>query len=387
MQGALRLWPLALALGMALLLAACGEGDKGPAVASPTTKAPTLTTITPTQQLEAHGIEGFKVFGSQIEVALSEGDVGFFLDRALLSRHQCSATDVQFGILPCRQAGQTLEGIWVGPWRSQWTLASLADYKQFLVRFFDSVLRDATDDFGSGEAALYAIGQTRSREAQVFFGMVTAISDTANGIERIVHAMEFVFEDGRWRFVADVQTGGALAAELLSGARCLAADGYCASWERWEPSEPTASLGDNGFSIYLPLREMSAGEISKVDLTSVELEDKPLISLGDIIGYSKEKHEIELTASAYESLRELEVPVTGRPFVVCAGNDPIYGGAFWTMASSISFDGVVILKPFDKDRHTIRIQLAYPASELFTGADPRSDSRLLDSLERGGKLS
>ncbi|MDH4209321.1 MAG: hypothetical protein OEV76_10635, partial [Anaerolineae bacterium] len=82
----------------------------------------------------------------------------------------------------------------------------------------------------------------------------------------------------------------------------------------------------------------------------------------------------------------LPVEVRGIPFVVCVGTDRIYAGAFMTPASSISFDGVVILEPFDVERHVISIALGYPSPEAFTGKDPRSDLRVSESLQALGVL-
>jgi hypothetical protein len=145
-----------------------------------------------------------------------------------------------------------------------------------------------------------------------------------------------------------------------------------------------------GFSIYLLADEVPATDLSVVDLNHLELQEEPILSIDDIIAYSRETHEIELTAEAYERIQQLftlPVRVRGMPFVVCVGADRIYGGAFWTPASSISFDGVVICEPHDFERRVIRIALGYPCAEAFTGKDPRSDPRVLQSLEAAGKLN
>lgn len=146
------------------------------------------------------------------------------------------------------------------------------------------------------------------------------------------------------------------------------------------------SSGEGEFSIYLPAQRISAHEMSKIDLAGLELEDKPILSASGILAYSRKTHEIELTASAYERIGRLQVPVSGIPFVVCVGRDPIYGGAFWTPASSLSYDDVVIFLPFGSTRHAIQIRLGYPSSAFFTGSDPRSDRRILRSLRQAGKL-
>ena len=144
-----------------------------------------------------------------------------------------------------------------------------------------------------------------------------------------------------------------------------------------------------GFSIYLLADDVPATELSIVDLSDLELQEEPILSIDDIIAYSTETHEIELTAEAYariQRLFSLPVEVGGMPFVVCVGVDRIYAGAFWTLASSISFDGVVICEPYERERHVIRIVLGYPTPEAFSGKDPRSDPRVLQSLEAVGRL-
>ena len=144
-----------------------------------------------------------------------------------------------------------------------------------------------------------------------------------------------------------------------------------------------------GFSVYLLADEVPATELSIVDLDDLELEEAPILSGDDIITYSRDRHEIELTAEAYERIGQLftlPAKVRGIPFVVCVGADRIYAGAFWTPVSSLSFDGVVICQPFDLDERVIRIGLGYPCLEAFAGNDPRSDLRILQSLEAAGKL-
>jgi hypothetical protein len=144
-----------------------------------------------------------------------------------------------------------------------------------------------------------------------------------------------------------------------------------------------------GFSIHLLADEVLATEMSSLDLSEVELQDEAIVSAEDIISYSRSTHDIELTAGAYariQQLFEFPVRVSGMPFVVSVGSDRIYAGAFWTPASSLSFDGVVILQPFDPDQHVIRIALGYPSPHAFTGQDPRSDERILRSLQAAGKL-
>lgn len=149
------------------------------------------------------------------------------------------------------------------------------------------------------------------------------------------------------------------------------------------PPTPTVepiSVGE--FSIYLTAQEMSTSE---TELNSLELEKRPILSSDDITRYSKDTHEIYLTSPAYERISQLFVPTGGRGFVVCVGRERIYSGAFWTMLSSQSFDGVAIWVPL-MDKHAIQMKLGYPGPFDFRGEDPRSDPRILRSLEQAGKL-
>jgi hypothetical protein len=139
---------------------------------------------------------------------------------------------------------------------------------------------------------------------------------------------------------------------------------------------------DDGFAIYLLAQDIPATELSRIDINRLNLETKPIISNDDIISYDKTNHIIELTQATYTRVQQIfPIPINGMPFVVCVGNERIYTGAFWTPISSISFNGVVIMQPYNAKNTTIQITLGYPGPEFFTGNDPRADLRILKALE------
>jgi len=145
----------------------------------------------------------------------------------------------------------------------------------------------------------------------------------------------------------------------------------------------------DGFAIYLLSQDISALDTLKMDIDQLLLEDEPLISDEDIISYQRTNHIIELSPAAYRRFQgefPQPVKVAGIPFVVCVGSQRIYSGALWSPASSVSYDGVVILQPFDSDGTTIQLNLGYPEPKAFTGLDPRGDSRIVRALEQAGKL-
>jgi len=79
--------------------------------------------------------------------------------------------------------------------------------------------------------------------------------------------------------------------------------------------------------------------------------------------------------------------MSGVPFVIVSHGQRIYAGAFWSPASSLSFDGVVILQPADPTAGTLFIVLGYPGGDFFTGEDPRDDPRLREALDIAGVLT
>ncbi len=144
----------------------------------------------------------------------------------------------------------------------------------------------------------------------------------------------------------------------------------------------------NEFAVYLLKDKMTASQAQQLPLNTPELGDR-ILSTADIVSYTWASHEIELTPEAYARVRALfktPVEVAGMPFIVCVGRERIYMGGFWTPLSSLSFDGVTILQPFAQDRRTIRIELGYPGPDAYQGVDPRSDFRILQSLQAAGKL-
>ena len=142
------------------------------------------------------------------------------------------------------------------------------------------------------------------------------------------------------------------------------------------------------FNVYLLAEEAPLDLLVKGDLENLRLEESPFLSEEDLVWYDPAIHEMELTEEAFQRVADLEVPVSGGPaFVVCVGAERIYGGAFWVLYSSLSFDGVVIEQPLGTEDRPLRVQLGYPESpELFAGVDLRSDPRIIEALRQSGKL-
>ena len=140
-----------------------------------------------------------------------------------------------------------------------------------------------------------------------------------------------------------------------------------------------------GVAIYLIENDIHPQQLSTLD--HLELADTPFLTEKEIISYQKETHEIDLTADGIKKLQKMDIPVTGTAFALCVNHEPIYTGAFWKDYSSVSYNGVVINTTLvSQEIPTIRIQLGYPNASFFRGDDPRSDPRILEELQKAGKL-
>lgn len=141
----------------------------------------------------------------------------------------------------------------------------------------------------------------------------------------------------------------------------------------------------NGFAIYLTKGDIPPAQMPV--LSHVDVVELPIISMEDIRTYNAQTHELKLTTAAFERIYYLDVPVSGRSFVVCVDGKPIYWGAFWTLVSSISFDGVTVWKPYGTgEPHIVNLELGYPGSAFYGGKDPRNNPEVIRSLEQAGKL-
>lgn len=142
---------------------------------------------------------------------------------------------------------------------------------------------------------------------------------------------------------------------------------------------------DAEFAITLVADGVTPAEVlAMADLGAIPLETKPLLAGVDFASYDAETHAFTLTTEAEARLLVIDLPVSGRAFVVTVGDERIYTGAFWTPLSSLSYDGVVIMLvggfgPIGEDG-VYRIELGYPGPGFYTGPDPRSDPRIIDAV-------
>ncbi len=141
---------------------------------------------------------------------------------------------------------------------------------------------------------------------------------------------------------------------------------------------------DNGFAIYL-VKNLTPQELIGATPAGIQLEDEPVIAMDELISYTRETHELEVKPSAFARIKELDVPVHGRPFAVCLGRKVVYTGAFWTPISSVGFSGIIIMKPLTENE-TLQLAPGYPSDSFYRGNDPRNNTEIFAALEKVGKL-
>ncbi len=140
------------------------------------------------------------------------------------------------------------------------------------------------------------------------------------------------------------------------------------------------------FAIYLPAENTTPAEMTQLPLERLKLSDKMLLAPDDIVAYEQNTHKLILTAEGYEKLLLQEVPMDGLPLIAAVGDQPVYPIALWTPLSSATFDGLIIMQPFEPDAREVFILTGYPTDKFFSGVDPRSQQIILDSLKADKKL-
>jgi hypothetical protein len=152
--------------------------------------------------------------------------------------------------------------------------------------------------------------------------------------------------------------------------------------------QKAGKISGEGFAVYLAKDNLLPEQMPPLD--QIVLAEQPIINLNDIVQYDEINQTMDLTISAYQRLTSLHPSVYGQPFVVCVDKKPIYWGAFMSLISSVTFNGVTIILPLpSKDPYAwppVNISLGYPDNKFFKGPDPRADNAIILSLRHAGIL-
>lgn len=123
-----------------------------------------------------------------------------------------------------------------------------------------------------------------------------------------------------------------------------------------------------------------------------------VLSDQDIQAYYKDTHTIELNEKGierwnsfqtYTGIPQLNDTLFSKDFVVKLEDREMYRGKFWSMASSASYSGIIIVESLfklDSDNNAIRIEFGYPSPEFGVGQDPRDNPEIISFFEERGLL-
>jgi hypothetical protein len=157
-----------------------------------------------------------------------------------------------------------------------------------------------------------------------------------------------------------------------------------------EKIENTISAEGEPFEIYLiDDEELSGKDLADYKLDELPLVNTPLITTEDIDSYNWEYNMLNLKEETYADLLALfsgGIPMEGVPLVVVSKGERMYAAAFWSLLSSLSFDGVAVLMPMDPTNAPLIFALGYPDETFFTGEDPRHDPKIKNALDEAGLL-
>ena len=147
------------------------------------------------------------------------------------------------------------------------------------------------------------------------------------------------------------------------------------------------------FSITLIQPAISCAEARSLSLPELDTgAGVPFVTTASVRTYDWEDHTIDVDKELLPRKWHWLFSVEGRVFLVKVGSEPIYAGALITGFSSSSCSLPVVVWPrWGVEAETeksvfLRLSLGYPTTDYFEGTDPRSDARILRTLEEAGRI-
>jgi len=158
----------------------------------------------------------FREFLPEMQAALRRRDVMFFVDRMKTVDIVCRAEDMQgLGGPACEYVGQRFTGFEIWRWRSEGGIVPVSDVQTLFSGFFDTLQVSAGDEFGDGDAQVYALSEDGSEYSAIVTGMIERPANFAgSGPLRVSLGTTWSFEGGRW-VLARIMTAYVGGEELL----------------------------------------------------------------------------------------------------------------------------------------------------------------------------
>ncbi len=151
--------------------------------------------------------------------------------------------------------------------------------------------------------------------------------------------------------------------------------------------EKKKNSGEGGIQIYLLSDYETYQPSMRIDEGTILREKDPLIRYTDILSYDSRNYSFNITNSAQDILKDKELNLHSRAFVLVANQENIYTGYFWASYSSSICPWITIDPIYAQYAGELRVELGYPGlMEGMSIPDRRNDESILSILRHDRKL-
>jgi hypothetical protein len=237
---------------MMLFAAACGDDDDEGAITAtatapvtetatgspetppPATATPSPVTATTTPTPEAGNREGFIAMLRTFDQEMSRGAIDPIIARLRTEEYTCKTSDIEPGLgqPECKTAGEVIQSVLVGNWRSEGGLRKVETVVAQIQALQGEIDAGKSDRWGDGFPTVYAFDAVEHKAAVTMVTKCLPQFQCPDGSMRVALVLTFEFGDGRWG-VTNLLNAYVLAEEFLEPS-AEAKQIQMPNWERFE---------------------------------------------------------------------------------------------------------------------------------------------------------
>lgn len=199
---------------------------------APGTPSPAPGTLTPTP--EAGNRDGFIAMLRTFDKEISRGAIDPIIARLRTEEYTCKASDIEPGLgqPECKTAGEVIQAVLVGNWRSEGGLRKVETVVAQIQALQKEVDTAKSDTWGAGAPMVYAFDAVEHKAAVTMITKCLPQFQCPDGTMRVALVLTFEFEGGRWG-VTKLLNAYVLAEEFLEPS-AEAKQIQMPNWERFE---------------------------------------------------------------------------------------------------------------------------------------------------------
>lgn len=198
----------------------------------PATPSTVPGTITPTP--EAENRDGFVAMLRTFDAEMSRGAIDPIIARLHAEEYTCKASDIEPGLgqPECKTAGEVIQSVLVGNWRSEGGLRKVETVVAQIQALQKEIDTAKSDKWGDGFPTVYAFDAVEHKAAVTMITKCLPQFQCPDGTMRVALVLTFEFEGGRWG-VTNLLSAYVLAEEFLEPS-AEAKQIQMPNWERFE---------------------------------------------------------------------------------------------------------------------------------------------------------